>query len=176
MKTRLGMVLALAGAGVLASGQAVAGPSSGLMGLRASVGGSGISNGGGFSPAVGFVFFPSDAVALTFDVGFQISAGANQITTAGFGLGAGANFYLGARTSPVIPFITIGLGFGKLATNRADFALQFDAGGGVEYWVTDHFSLQALALLVVPISFPERAGLGVSVATVSPFLGASFYF
>ncbi len=162
---------------------AAAGPSTthaGSFGIKAGFASSfipaaptGIAAGAAAAPTLGLRFIPIERLALSLDLGFALSLG--NTLYASFSAGTSADFYLGSLTSALRPFITAGADFGKpLSSSSDDFLLRVNAGFGAEHWFTDHFSLNARLLIVLPIDLTGRGTTLVS--TFVPALGAVFYF
>ncbi|MHB8877544.1 MAG: hypothetical protein ACYC8T_27960 [Myxococcaceae bacterium] len=146
---------------------AVPGPRKGAFGLRAGVGGATAGIG---APTIGFTFLATDSVGITFDFG----GGLRDTGDMGFGLGLGIDVRLGSASKPIRPLFIIGAGFGKAISTRGDdMLLDFNIGGGAEYWFSDHFSFNGKALVDLPIDL--RSGR-LSVVTLTPGIGGTFYF
>jgi hypothetical protein len=154
------------------------GPTKGAFGLTASFLGEGVPGvaGAGFSPTIGFMYFPTDALALTFDAGFAVVSGAGT-TLYGMSAGIGVRIYVG-QLAHLRPFLAGGFNFSKAIDNGANsiFGLGIDVGAGVQYWLSESFSLDALAVLDVPMQFQSGNPAVVSIATVTPAIGATFFF
>lgn len=159
------------------------GPRKGAFGLNASFGGSGvpvlITTAGAFAPTtptVGLRYMATDSLAVDFDVGLGISTAMN--TPFGFGIGFGIDAYLGSAEKPLRPYFAGRLGFGKLFSSRADdFAItEIGLGGGAEYWLSEHFSLHGEALVGLGRVDFSQSTVSITLATISPGLGATFYF
>lgn len=167
-----------------ADGSAVPGPRKMAFGLRAGFGGGGIP---GFSaavgalapaaPTIGFKLQVSESVGLNVDLGLLMGfVGSN--TLLGFGLGFGIDAYMGRKDIPVRPFVTGGAAIGRPAARLdigSDLLLAFNVGGGGEYWFNDHFSVNARALIGIPVAI-NNAGAIVTVATFMPGIGGTVYF
>lgn len=162
------------------AGTHVPGPRKGAFGLRGSFGGAGVpvassstTVAGSPTPTIGLKFMATDSVGLNFDLGLGLGVG--RTLAFGFGLGFGVDAYLGSNEKPIRPFITGGVGFGKaLSPAGDDFLLDVNLGAGAEYWFSDYFSLNARALLGLPLNLDALTT--VSTATFQPGLGATFYF
>lgn len=161
----------------------VPGPRKMAFGFRAGFGGGGIpaiSTATGAvpvgAPTVGLKLFATETVALNIDVGLLMGF-ANQMSL-GFGLGLGIDAYLGSKDKPVRPFVTGGFSLGRGAApleRDGGLALGFNVGGGGEYWLSDYFSVNARALIGIPVSVTTQ-GAFVTVATFMPGVGATVYF
>jgi hypothetical protein len=161
----------------------VPGPHKGAYGIRAGFGGASfglpVTGGTGaaavsvISPTVGFKYFATDDAGILFDVGTALLLVQGNALF-GFGFGFGVDYHLGSAAKPIRPFVTGGVSLSGAGASRGfGLALGFNVGGGGEYWFSDYFSVNARALLALPMSL-EPFVLGV--ATVSPGLGATLYF
>lgn len=161
----------------------VPGPRRMAFGLRAGFGGGGIptiTTGAGAvpvgAPTIGLRLFATETLALNIDVGLLMGFG--NTVAMGFGAGLGIDAFLGNKSLPVRPFVTGGAAFGRATASldsNAPLTLAFNVGGGGEYWFNDHFSVNARALIGLPVSISNQ-GSFVSVATFMPGLGATIYF
>lgn len=161
----------------------VPGPRKGAFGLRAGFGGGGIPTVSGATgaptvgaPTIGLRYLVTESVALNIDVGLLIAF--SNTMALGFGAGFGIDAFLGNKSLPVRPFVTGGAGFARGAApldRDGGLALAFSVGGGGEYWFNNHFSVNARALLGIPVSVTSQLTV-VTIATFMPGLGATVYF
>jgi hypothetical protein len=181
------LTLALGGSALAQDGSTAATPSAGgggragSFGLRANFIGNSLDPtagnnliaivpGGLMTPMVGARFFATDQVAINAMLGLGM-AFTGATTAVGFGIGGGVDFFL--RTSGSLrPFVGGELRFAKTVATVDQFGLTFAAGGGAEYWFSDNFSLDGRALIAVPVAF----NVGTLFMTVTPAVGANFYF
>ncbi len=153
----------------------VPGPKGGTFGISSGFTGSGVPGAiGGTVPAFGLRYLATDSLALRFDVGAGLGFGNTFLF--GFGLGFGIESYMGSADKPLRPFIGAGIDLGMpLSREVGNLSLAIEAGGGAEYWFSDHFSLQGRLMVGLPIADLEDADQ-LTLATFTPGLRANFYF
>ncbi len=125
------------------------------------------------APAFGFKWIAAERLALSIDFGLTLAFGTTL--RGSVSAATGLDIYLGSLTSPLRPFVTAGVGLAKpLTTLNDDWSVVLNTGFGAEHWFTDHFSLSARLLLVLPVDLSGRTYSVVS--TFVPAVGAVFYF
>lgn len=151
---------------------------SGDFGIRAGFGSSGsiaIPTGSASSlaaPTVGIAYFASDSFKLLIDLGVGMAISSNFLLA----LGANIGFDYMFRTpgDALRPFFHFAGLFNMVGSS--DFAFSFGAqlGFGAEYFFNPAFSVNGRLLLAVPMSVANGFVLGIF--TVTPGVGATWYF
>ncbi|MBI3183544.1 MAG: hypothetical protein HYZ28_15515 [Myxococcales bacterium] len=153
----------------------VPGPKKGAFGIRAGFDGASIHSLTGTAasaPTLGIKYFVNDTVGVIFDAGVGVGIG-NRFAL-GFGAGVGVDAHLGSADRPIRPFASFQAMFGKGVSDKGDdFVVGLGAGGGGEYWFSDHFSVNGRLILGAGI---DLKAFGVGLMTLSPGIGGTLYF
>lgn len=151
----------------------------GDFGIRAGFGSSGsiaIPSGSGAAvaaPTVGIAYFASDNFKLLIDLGFGMALVGSSALLA-LGANVGFDFMFRTPGEALRPFFHFAGLFNMVGSN--DFAISFGAqlGFGAEYFFSPSFSVNGRLMLAVPMSVANGFLLGIF--TVTPGVGATFYF
>ena len=160
---------------VLAATPGPVGPRRGLLGLRATLLGSGLALGesAGTTSTLGLRYFVGDSVGVNLNAGFAYaSVGKASIT--GLSLGVGLNILGGSRDKPLRPFFALEGAMSQVGGMKDASAslLSLAAGGGAEYWLTPQLSVSA-SLLLGFATLPDQETF--VLGTLQPGLGVTLY-
>ncbi|MGM0576944.1 MAG: outer membrane beta-barrel protein [Myxococcota bacterium] len=113
--------------------------------------------------------------ALQFELGFGFQAeDTDQGVPSGWGIKVGghyAHYLLPTRVSPYVKAgLTLAQNGGDANEGNDDFNLSIDGGVGVEFFVTEKFTLGGEMLLAIPVAPSFKVG------TTTSTLFATFYF
>lgn len=157
--------------------------SSGDFGIRAGFGasgstgipmGTGAAATGVAAPAVGISYFASDSFKLLFDLGFGMGIVGSGVF---FALGANIGFDLLFRSpaDALRPFFHFAANFNLAGANAVAVGFGAQTGFGAEYFFSPSFSINGRLMLAVPMVI-FGSGLALGIFTVTPGVGATWYF
>ncbi|MBL9037561.1 MAG: hypothetical protein JNG84_03495 [Archangium sp.] len=156
---------------------------SGAVGIRAGFGttGVGIPSGVGAvaalaAPTVGLALWANDNAAITIDLGAALGI-VSSATLFSLSAALGLDYHFRTPSAALRPLFTVGASF-TMATTGGDPAigLGFRIGGGAAYFFSPSFSLTGKLALEVPLSFTSRGDVIVVLSTLTPGVGAAWYF
>lgn len=157
--------------------------SAGDFGVRAGFGASGstgIPTGAGAAatgvaaPTVGISYFATDSFKLLFDLGFGMGIVGSGVF---FALGANLGFDLMFRNpgDALRPFFHFAANFNLAGSNAVNVGFGAQTGFGAEYFFSPSFSINGRLMLAVPMVI-FGSGLAIGIFTVTPGVGATWYF
>lgn len=124
-------------------------------------------------PTVGLTLWVIDNLALALDFGVGL-LGVNGDVQFGFSALLGADYYFRSSADALRPLLAVKVGISKnISRSGEDFALPVSAGFGAAYFFSPSFSVDARLNLAFLLDLRSSAFL---FSTVSPGVGASFYF
>ena len=126
------------------------------------------------APAVGIAFMASDSFKLLIDVGFGLGiVGAGAF----FALSTNIGFDYLFRTpgDALRPFFHFAGNFNLAGSNTVGIGFGAQLGFGAEYFMSPSFSFNGRLMLAVPMAV-FGAGITLGIFTVTPGVGATWYF
>lgn len=160
---------------VLAAAPGSMGPRTGLLGLRATLLGSGLAMGesAGTTSTLGLRYFVGDSLGVNLNAGFAY-ASVGEVSITGLSLGVGLNFFGGSQDKPLRPFFALEGAVSQVGGMKDASAsmLSLAAGGGAEYWLTPQLSVSA-SLLLGFATLPNQESF--VLGTFQPGLGVTLY-
>ena len=171
-----------AGAPVSAVDTGVRSAGKGAFGIGATFNGQSIGSsrsGTGATPieagSVGLAYWASDSVAMLFDLGFGIGIAGSGVGI-GFGASLGMDYHFRTSTDSLRPLFHIRAGISSQISSDIGNSLVLGAGvgGGAAYFFSPHFSLTGRVLL--GLRLPFASGQSIVLTTLSPAVGAAWYF
>lgn len=157
---------------------------SGAVGLRAGFQGGSVSVPSGTgaasttlgAPTVGLSLWANDNAAIQLDLGAALGVLSNATL---FSLAAtlGLDYHFRSPSAALRPLFAVAASF-RLATAGSDptIGLAFQIGGGAAYFFSPAFSVTGKLLIEVPLAFTSRGDVNLVLSTLTPGVGATWYF